>query len=95
MSSPSDAVPLSGEHRRTLALIFRHPTSHNIEWHDVLSLLEAIGSVRESSKRNRVVTIGARTQIFHHVQQKDVDPEQIADLRRMLSEAGYGSTSPQ
>jgi hypothetical protein len=93
MPSSSDSVPLSSEHRRTLALIFRHPTSHNIEWHDILSLLEAIGSVDESSRGNHVVTIGSQRQTFHRGQQKDIDAEQLADLRQMLEAAGYDSTS--
>ena len=33
--------------------ILQHPTSHNIEWHDVVSLLEAIGTV-EVHRDNKV-----------------------------------------
>jgi hypothetical protein len=95
VSSSPDAVPLSGEHRRTLALIFRHPTSHNLEWHDVLSLLAAIGSVRESSNGSYVVAIGTEAQTFHHVQKKDIDDQQLGDLRRMLRAAGFDPTSSQ
>ena len=35
---------LSNHHRDTLAKIFQHPTSHNIEWPDVVSLLNAVGT---------------------------------------------------
>jgi len=28
--------------RQRVERIFRHPVSHNIEWHDVLSLLEGV-----------------------------------------------------
>ena len=47
MSSTSEPVHLNNHHRNTLRQIFQHPVSHNIEWHAVVSLLEAIGSVAE------------------------------------------------
>jgi hypothetical protein len=57
--------------------------------HDVLPLLETVGSVDERGHGNYVVTIGAERQTFDHVGQKDVDTEQLAELRRMLGGGGY------
>jgi hypothetical protein len=51
--------------------------------------------VDERDHRNYVVTIGAETLTFHHVGQKDVGTEQLAELQRMLVAAGCGSTSPE
>ena len=31
----------------TVEKLFTHPTSHNIQWHDVLSLLQAAGEAEE------------------------------------------------
>jgi len=45
MSSSSELPHLDNRHRNTLRQIFQHPTSHNIEWRAVTSLLEAIGTV--------------------------------------------------
>ena len=45
MSSTPEPAHLNNHHRNTLRQIFQHPVSHNIEWHAVVSLLEAIGSV--------------------------------------------------
>jgi hypothetical protein len=81
---------LSPAHRDTLASIFRHPTSHNIEWHDVLSLLEAVGSVKEHHDGKYTVTVGGVTEVIERPRQKDIDTDQIANLRRVLSQAGYG-----
>ena len=39
-NAPSD---LDGHHRKTYEAIFRHPAAHNLEWHDVRSLLGAPG----------------------------------------------------
>jgi hypothetical protein len=91
MASPPDPIDLSGEHRHILSLIFRHPTSHNIEWHDVLSLLNAVGTVKESSDGNYVVTIGGTTQGFRRPRQKDIDTAQVVELRNLLGSAGYRS----
>jgi hypothetical protein len=33
---------LNNHHRTTLRQIFQHPVSYNIEWHAVMSLLEAV-----------------------------------------------------
>ena len=85
-----DPVHLSAAHRDTLATIFRHPTSHNIEWHDVLSLLEAVGSVKERHDRKYLVTVGTVTEVIERPRHKDIDTDEVANLRRLLSQAGYG-----
>jgi hypothetical protein len=38
---------VTADHRATLERIFSHPAGANIEWRQVLSLLEAVGSVTE------------------------------------------------
>ena len=81
---------LTSHHRDTLAQIFRHPVSHNIEWPAVLSLLEAVGSVTESSGGEFKVTIGTETEHFARPKDKDIDEQQVLDIRRMLHNAGYG-----
>jgi hypothetical protein len=90
MTSPPEPGHLSNHHRDTLAQIMRHPVSHNIEWHGVLSLLEAVGSVDQTHDGKFVVTVGAETETFDRPRSKDIDTGQVVDLRRMLSNAGYG-----
>ncbi len=79
---------LNSHHRDTLVQIYRHPTSHNIEWHLVLSLLNAVGTVHETNKGHIVVTVGGETETFEP-RHKDIDAEQLATLRRLLRKAGY------
>lgn len=81
---------LNSHQRDTLAHVFRHPTSHNIEWHAVLSLLNALGAVRETGKGHIEVTIGSTVEVFEQGRHKEVDAEQLALLRRLLRKAGYG-----
>ena len=89
-----DVTPmhLNNHHRDTLASILRHPTGHNIEWPDVLSLLEAVGTVDNTHDEKYVVTLGEETQTFTRPSHKDVDTQTVVDLRRMLIGAGF--TSP-
>jgi hypothetical protein len=80
---------LNGHHRDTLAQVFRHPTSHNIEWHDVLSLLNAVGTVRDTHKGHIEVTIGDATEVLEPARHKEIETEQLAILRRLLRRSGY------
>ncbi len=79
---------LNSHHRDTVAQIFRHPTSHNIEWHLVLSLLNALGTVHETHKGNILVTVAGETETFDP-RHKDIDAPQLANLRRLLRRTGY------
>ena len=90
MSSTSRLWHLKNRHRNTLRQIFQHPVSHNIEWHAVVSLLKAIGSVVEHRDRMVAVTVGSGTEFFDVPAHKDIDTQTVVDLRRMLSSAGYG-----
>jgi hypothetical protein len=84
------AEHLSGHHRDTLEKIMRHPASHNIEWREVVSLLEAVGTVENRHDHKVEVRVGSRVAFFDVPAHKDVDLETVVDLRRMLTTAGYG-----
>lgn len=81
---------LSNHHRDTIAKLFSHPASGNVEWRQVLSLLEAIGTVTEEHNGKLKVTVGAETEVLHPPHGKDIEVEMVTDLRRMLSQAGVG-----
>jgi hypothetical protein len=89
MSSTPDAAHLDNHHRDTLDKIFEHPTSHNVDWRAVVSLLEAVGSVVQRHDGKFSVTVGTETEIFDRPRDKDVDVQMVVDLRRMLGNAGY------
>jgi hypothetical protein len=90
VASTPDPMHLSSHHRDTLSLIFQHPVNRNIEWRAVLSLLDAVASVEEHRAGRFLVTLGAETETFERPNDKDIDPQQVVDLRRMLQNAGYG-----
>jgi hypothetical protein len=91
MSSMSEPVHLSNHHRNTLRQIFQHPVSHNIEWHAVVSLLQAVGSVDDRHDGTVAVTVGSETEYLDRPANKDVGAQTVVDLRRMLGSAGYGA----
>ena len=84
---------VDGRHHSTVEKIFNHPVGHNIQWHDVLSLLQSVGNVTEESSGRFTVTLGSETETFDAPRHHDIDEQQVIDLRRMLKNAGVTSTS--
>jgi hypothetical protein len=89
MSSSSEPAHLTNHHRTTLRQLFQHPVSHNIEWRAVVSLLEAVGSVSEHHDGKVAVTVGTQTEFLDPPPDKDIDPQMVLDLRRLLAQGGY------
>jgi hypothetical protein len=87
-------MKLDAHHRATVAKIFRHPAGHNIEWHDVLSLLQSVAEVTRGHDGRFRVTLGAETQTLDAPRGQDVDEQMVIDLRRMLRGAGITPESP-
>jgi thiamine biosynthesis lipoprotein ApbE len=84
----AERADLDAHHRATLAKIFNHPVGHNIQWHDVLSLLKSVAAVTEESDGRYTVTLGSETETFDAPRHHDVSEQQVVDLRRMLRGAG-------
>jgi hypothetical protein len=89
MSSAPEPVNLNNHHRDTLLRIFQHPTSHNIEWLDVASLLAAVGSIEEHRDGKFEVHLGSEPHYLDRPKHKDIDVQMVVDLRRLLTDAGY------
>jgi hypothetical protein len=79
---------LGSHHRDTIERIFSHPPSHNVEWREVVSLLEAAGTVTRRRNGKLKVTLGPETEVLPAPHGKDVDVNVLVDLRRMLTQAG-------
>jgi hypothetical protein len=80
---------LDNRHRDTLRQIMTHPTSHNIEWRAVMSLLEAVGEVTVRHDGRVACKIGPELEFLSPPAGKDIDEQMVIDLRRMLTNAGY------
>ena len=89
MSSIPGPEHLSGHHRDTLLQIFQKETNHNVEWHDVMSLLAEVGSIEQQHDDMFVFRIGQESEVLRRPSDKDIDGQQLVDLRRILTSAGY------
>ena len=86
---PLKALPeLNGRHRHTYDAIFRHPTAHNLEWHDVRSLLDALGNVAEGTNGALHVTRNGQSVTLHAPKHKDATVEDVLAIRHFLEQAG-------
>jgi hypothetical protein len=64
---------LSSHHRDTIERIFSHPPSRNIEWRQVVSLLETVGTVTQEHNGKLKVALGPETEVLPAPHGKDVD----------------------
>jgi hypothetical protein len=81
---------LNNHHRDTLTSLFAHPTSHNLRWVDVLSLVSAVGVVEEKHDGRTRLEIAGQVEVFDVHHHKDLSTQEVVDLRHMLTNAGYG-----
>jgi hypothetical protein len=81
-------VDIDAKHRDTVEQIFARPSSGNVEWRRVRSLLEAVATDVEEHDAKLRVTLGGETEVFDRPRGKDVDTQMLVDLRRMLTRAG-------
>ena len=88
------AMHLSNHHRNTVAKIFDHQSSGNVEWREVRSLLDAVGEIDQEHDGKLRVKVGPETEVIEVPKHKDIDRQLIVNLRRMLSQAGLEPGAP-
>jgi hypothetical protein len=85
---------LSGADHRTLEAIFRHPSAHNLEWRDVVALLETMGEVEEKANNEFSIEIAGKRHLLHKPHTKDLTGSEVIDLRQFLIAAGWSHEAP-
>ena len=91
--SKSDHHEIGGFHlnhkqHSALEKVYAHPVAHNLTWHEVRTLLDAVGEVEEKHNGSWRITIAGQVEVFDPNHGKDLSTEQVMDLRRMLTAAG-------
>lgn len=81
-------VKLDHHHRVTLRKIYLHPINHNIQWHDVRSLLGRFGEVHETHRGNWAVTVNGETVSFGSTRSRDLTEDQVLKVRNFLRMVG-------
>jgi hypothetical protein len=84
----AEPVDLDAEPRDTVEQIFARPSSGNVEWRRVRSLLDEVATVTDQHNGRLRVRLGGETEVFDRPRGKDVDAQMLVDLRRMLTRAG-------
>lgn len=88
MSTPGRPA-LHGAHLRTLEALFRHPTAHNLEWMDVVGLIEKIGAVHQKGNDKFAFEVGGEHYLMHKPHTKDLTGSEVVDLRHFLQRARW------
>ena len=90
MEKKTTAPRLSNNHVHTLEHMYEHPTTHTLEWHDVIALLGHLGSAQQKADGHLVFTLNGVTKGFHRSQEKEVsEVQQVMDLREFLKDVVY------
>src|ERR1700676_4621445 len=90
---PED-IKLDGHHRATVEKIFQHPSGHNIQWHDVLSLLERVATVVEEHDGRYKVTLGSETETLDAPRGHEMTRQMVGDRGRLRGGPGWGPALP-
>lgn len=84
-----DPTTLSRVSRRTIAALYQHPLTHNLEWSRVVALFEKLGSVEQKSHDAVAFRIGDEHHELIKPHGKDLAAADVMTLRHMLSRAGW------
>jgi hypothetical protein len=79
---------VSSANRRTLDAISRHPVAHNLEWSDVIMLIEKLGIVEQKANAEFVFQVHAQRHVMRKPHTKDLGAPEVVELRKFLSRAG-------
>jgi hypothetical protein len=85
---------IHGAHLRTLEALFRHPSAHNLEWMDVVALIEKIVSVHQKANDKFAFDIGGEHYQMREPHTKDLTGSEVVDLRHFLQRAGWSPEEP-
>ena len=79
---------LDHHHRLTIAKLYGHPLSRNIQWHDVEALLERLGAVGQSHRGNVTVSVGDQMVSLGKRRGHDLTEDQVVRVRHLLQGLG-------
>ena len=76
------------KHSKTLEQIYRHPTSANIKWSDIESLLTELGaSISERAGSRVAVVLFGQVRVFHRPHPSpNTDKGAVVSIRKWLEE---------
>lgn len=81
---------MAAKHQKTLAQIFENPTRSDINWADIIALLQHVGAEISEGRGSRVrIALNGIRAVFHRPHPgKETDKGALKSMRRFLIEAG-------
>ena len=81
---------MAARYQKTLALIFENPVRSDVNWTDIMSLLQHLGAEISEGKGSRVrIALNGIRAVFHRPHPgKETDNGALKSMRRFLAEAG-------
>jgi hypothetical protein len=92
--SPRHHPAITGSNHKTLEAVFRHPLAHNLEWNDVVALIEKIGAVDRKANHEFAFEVSGQRQLFRKPHVKDLTGPEVIEVRKFLVRSGW-SSGPQ
>jgi hypothetical protein len=78
-------ISMSKVHQTTYKAIFQHPITHNLQWHDVRSMLDSLAEVTEEHNGNLKYIRHGEVLILHPPKHKDLsDNKEVMEIRHFL-----------
>lgn len=91
MTTNSD---LSASHQRTYERLFQHPLPHNLEWHDVRTMLAQLGQLTDEANGHIDIVRNGHTLVLHRPHTKDLTDEHELMALRHFIERSASSVAP-
>lgn len=86
---------LSGSHLRTYEKLFQHPLPHNLEWHDVRTMLAKLGQLTDEANGHIDIVRNGHTLVLHRPHTKDLtDEHELMALRHFIERSGSPVAPP-
>jgi hypothetical protein len=78
------------KHEKTLARIFKNPIRSDVDWQDIIALLQHMGAEISEGRGSRVrIALNGIRAVFHRPHPgKETDKGALKSMRRFLAEAG-------
>ena len=83
-----------GRSAKTLEALYAHPIPANLHWTDVLTLIRRFGSVEHQRHGHLHVDVGGHGLTLKHTNAKQVDKDQVIQLRDFLKGLGITPGHP-
>jgi hypothetical protein len=87
-------ISMTKVHQTTYKAIFQHPIAHNLQWHDVRSMLDSLAEVTEEHNGNLKYIRHGEVLILHPPKHKDIsDTKEVMQIRHFLERSSVPETS--